>query len=278
MKSLVALLALILVEAAEARTFIQCNKRQTKCLTENSRLSIGDQVGIFNRDGMLVAEGEVTALRGERRTLKIERRHGTIRDNDSLALLEQDKAFGSGSTLSPSNVYREPTALSVGGSLAMGNISIAESSPVFEMSGYGAWRLLGSAQTIMRAVFQRSEGGVAGYREGQVGLETLPIQVTGIGLLGGLSHTSFRMRKISIRTEAGLGTMRVDAKVDGTTDLAEDKGFKTHIENGFQAYGRGTFGGVVNFDEWHLSGDFVFSLVNNAYMQALAFGVSRDLD
>lgn len=278
MKCRVTLLALITAGTAEARSDIQCNKAQTRCFAENLQLSIGDQVGIFNTQGQLVAEAEVTALRGSKRALKIERRHGKISNNHSLALLEQDKAFAMGPSLSRDNVYREPSAWSVGGSLGLGNTSIGQSSPILESSAYAGWHWLGDAQLIMRGVHQVSSGEVAGYRDETNNLETLPIHVSGFGLLGGLNHTMFRLRKISVRSEAGVGTMHVTAKVDNSTALAEQSGFRTQVENGFQAYARGSIGGMANFGAWHLNGDFVFSLVNDAFTQALAFGVTKDLE
>src|SRR4051812_23593628 len=90
---------------ALSRAELQCNKLQTKCVAENNKLTIGDQVGIFNEDGELVATGEVNAMRGERRAVQIDKRHGTIRRNYKLAMMD-DKS--SSANLTPVKIYRDP--------------------------------------------------------------------------------------------------------------------------------------------------------------------------
>src|SRR5690242_19276795 len=74
--------------AAFGKAELQCNRKQTKCVTETTQLTIGDEVGVFNPDGELVATGEVTNMKGERRAVVINKRHGSIHGNYNLALLE----------------------------------------------------------------------------------------------------------------------------------------------------------------------------------------------
>jgi hypothetical protein len=279
MKCLVALFAATVVAGtAEARSALQCNKKQTKCLTENTRLSIGDQVGIFNDDGELVAKGEVTAMRGEKRALKIDRRHGKIHKGYSLALLDSDKAFETNNSLTSYSVYRAPADGTIGASIGLGNVSIGDSSPATEYSAFGGWRLFGeSSQIILRGVFQSTEGEVSRYGEGDESLEIAPVSMSGIGAVGGFAYTFFRQKALSLRGEIAAGAMHVSATVDGDAGLVQGSGYNTHIKNGLQPYGRTSMGVLLNFDTWHLSGDLAMSLVSEAYTKALSAGLSKDL-
>src|SRR4051812_16205965 len=93
--SVAAIMAWSITSSALAREIgrdLMCNKKQTKCLTESTDLTIGDQVGIFNDEGELVATGEVKAMRGDRRAVLINTRHGDINSGYHLALLETGKA------------------------------------------------------------------------------------------------------------------------------------------------------------------------------------------
>lgn len=276
MRYLVAAMIAVSHVTAVAGTKLQCNKQQTRCLTQSTRLSIGDSVGIFNDDGELVAKAEVSAVRGSKRALKIAERHGTIRSDYSLSLLEFDRAFKSKDAVDSYRIYQAPPERSFGASFGFGNTLIGGSSNTTEWSGYSAWSWLGDTQLLARGIYQHSEGLVV--RSTDEGEEEGALSVQGIGALGALSYTMWRNRPKSLRSELGLGVMHVAAKVAGDPGLVENQGFDTAIKNGPQFYVRGSLGGMINLGDWHITADFAQSRFNAAITNLIVAGASKDLD
>lgn len=271
--AVLAILAGVAAVPAYGRDGLECNKKQTRCLTETKDLTVGDQVGIFNDDGELVATGEVKGMRGDRRAVLINKKHGSIRRGYNLALLEGQSSDAS---VGPSyKIYREPAKLAAGGSLGYSSISIGEGSPATEMSMYAQWRKWGGLLLIARGVYTATEGEVSYYTDD--GLERAPISMSGVGLLGGIGYTLRDTKPISFRGELGLGTMWVNASIDGDPSMVDEVGSKARVKNGFGAYGRGSIGAVWNLSDWHLHADLAESLVYEALAYTLAFGVSKDV-
>ncbi len=257
--------------AREAKELL-CNKTQTKCLTESKDLTIGDQVGVFNEDNELVATGEVSAMKGERRAVLIGKRHGSINRGYHMALLETNTASDA-STGTSYKIYREPSKMKVGAGLGYSSWSIGDSSPASEMSVFASWRKWGGMQLVARGVYTAMEGEVTHY--GDIQSETLSISMQGIGVLGGVGYIARETKPLSFRGELGVGGMMVNANIDGDKDLIEDS--NAHVENGFGAYGRWTLGVIYNIGSWHLHADFAQSLVFEAMANTIAVGVSKDV-
>lgn len=275
MRYFVAALVALSSLSATAATKLQCNKQQTRCLTQSTRLSIGDKVGIFNDDGDLVAKAEVSAIRGSKRALKIAERHGVIRSDYALALIEYDKAFKSRDAIDSFRVYKAPPEQTIGASYGFGNTLIGGSSDTNEWSAYSEWAWLGDTQLVARGVYQGIEGVV--NRSTDEGEEEGALSVRAMGALGGVSYSLWRNHPKSLRTEFGVGLMHISAKVAGDPGLVSNQGFDTSIKNGPQFYVRGSLGGMINFDDWHITADFAQSRFNAAISNFIVAGVSKDL-
>lgn len=259
--------------SAFAKPNILCNKKQTKCVTESTGLTIGDKVGIFNEDDELVATGEVNAMRGERRAVLIDKRHGSIRKGYRLTMLE-DKAAGS--DLSAVKVYREPAKISAGFTGGLSSIVSSAGAPASELSVFGQMRKWGGMQLTARGVYMAMEGEATRYAD--QGTETLPMSVSGFGLLGGAGYVLRENKPVAFRGELGLGLMHVKAAIDGNPSLvAEDEGFSSDFQNGFGFYGRLSAGAQLNLDSWHVHADVAQSFIQKSHGYTIAAGVSKDI-
>ncbi len=267
--NLVGMVAFTFASSAAFGKSLQCNSQQTKCLTETKYLTIGDQVGIFNDDGQLVAKGEINAMRGDRRSLVISERTGTIRKGYNLALLKPDQ------TADSYRIYRDPTAMSVGGAAGYSTLSVGEGSPATEFTGFAQWRQWGGMQLIGRFVYTNMNGDVT--RNGPDGTEVLPITMNGLGLLGGVGYIIRESKPLSFRAEVAAGGMQINASVGGDSALADSKDVNSRIKNGLNAYARWSFGAMYNTGAWHWHVDFAESLVQQAFANTLSFGLSTDL-
>lgn len=276
MRNFVAVLGMATVLSAPALARedneLLCNKAQTKCLTESKDLTIGDQVGVFNDDNELVATGEVSAMKGERRAVLINKKHGSINRGYHMALLETNTQSDA-TTGTAYKIYREPSKMKLGAELGYSSWSIGDSSPATEMSVFAQWRKWGGMQLIARGVYTAMEGEVTQY--GDIDTETLPISMRGIGILGGVGYIYRETKPLSFRGELGVGGMMVDATIDGDKALVEDS--NSHIKNGTGVYGRWTLGVIYNVESWHVHADFAQSLVFDAMANTIAVGVSKDI-
>jgi hypothetical protein len=253
---------------------IICNKQQTTCLTTSTQMTIGDEIGIFNRDGEVVATGEVKSMKGERRAVLINERHGRINKGYELALL---KASPSSSEFqSTYKIYKEPSKVNIGASLGLVSIGIGEGSSGAEVSGYASFRKWRGIQVIGRGTYFKMNGSITGYDESD-NISSRPMTLTGFGLLGGAAYAVRENKKIAFRGELGLGTMYVGAKIAEDPSLINDANYNTKIKNGFGLYGRGSLGAIYNMDIWHLHLDVAESLIHKAMATAIVMGASRDL-
>jgi len=262
----------ILATPALARD-LQCNKNQTRCITEGTNLTIGDQVGIFNHDGELVAKGRIMAMRGERRAVAINGRTGTIHKGYKLALLENPTSPGE--PVTAYKVYHEPSMVAVGATAGYSEVSIGEGSPATEFTAFAQWRKWQGIQLVARGVYTAMEGSIT--RSNSEIVEQLPISMSGLGLLGGVGYVMRENQPLSFRGEVGLGGMQISAAAGGERRLVDDGETNAHITNGLSLYGRWTLGAMYNMSDWHLHADLAESLVQRAFANTLAFGVSKDL-
>jgi hypothetical protein len=265
---------LLSVAAPAAAKALQCDKAQTHCVADSTDLSIGDQVGIFNDDGELVASGEVKAMKGERRAVLIEKKHGEIKKHYKLALLDTDtKSDANG--VAAYRVYREPAKMTVGASVGYATVQVGDGSPATEMSAYAQWRKWGGLQLIGRATYIGMQGELTHYTDRVT--ETLPVSMTGIGLLGGVGYTARETKSISFPFEAAVGMMDVNASVGGDRSLINDADTNARIKNGINPYGRWSLGVMYSTESWHMRLDFAESLVSQAFANILVAGVAKDL-
>lgn len=253
---------------------LKCNRSQTECLISSTQLTIGDEVGIFNRDGELVAIGAIKSMKGERRAVAINKRYGQINKGYELSRLERSPS--SPEFKSIYKIYREPAKLTVGASLGLASIGIGESSPATEISGYSSWRSWRDVQVVGRATYLRMQGRISGYNEAD-DFGSAAISLNGFGVLGGAAYTLRQNQPISFRGELGLGLMYVKASIDDDPQLVKKKSYNAKVNNGFGLYSRVAVGAVYNLESWHFSIDFSDSLIHGANAVTIVTGVSKDL-
>jgi len=272
--NLIAATALSLISTVAAAKPLQCNSVQTLCVvSDRSDLTIGDQVGVFNDDGQLVATAAVSRMRGNKRSLAIASRTGQIAKTDRIALLDTSAIDG---TPPPAYaVYREPGKYQVGVSLGYSTITLGTSVPAFEVSPYVQMRTGSGLLLIGRAVYVSASGETS---HGDVSVNKVPMQMHGMGLLSGLGYEWFTSKPLSLRVEAAVGAMRVDATVDGSSQPVDDGSVDIHVKNGTAPYARWSIGGVYHVgDYWHAHLDVTESLVYQAFTESLVLSLSRDL-
>lgn len=269
-----AVMAFGIAGAATAKSELQCNKKQTHCVTDSTRLTIGDDVGVFTEDGKLVATGEVSAMKGERRAVIINKRRGAIHGNYNLALLEMKPSDAN--FKNKYELYQEPAKLALGGEAGLSTWAVGGQSPATEFSVFAQWRKWGGLQIVARGVFTALEGEVSRFSDAQ-GMDEQSLSMKGTGLLGGVGYVLREGKTLSFRGELGVGGMFVTADVGGDAGKVTESEYQVRMKNGLNAFGRGTFGLMLNFGEWHVHADVAESMISQATGTTLAAGLSKDL-
>ena len=243
--------ALCLLSPAAWAKSLQCNSMQTLCIiSDSSELTIGDRVGVFNADGQLVATAEVSRMRGDRRSLAIASRTGRIERDDRIALLDTSAIDGAAPV--EYQKYREPAKYEIGTNLAYSTITLGDSLPGYEASLYVQMRKWGGWQFTGRFVADA---------------------------VSGKTSLADGSQPLSVRAEAAVGAMKVNARVDGSADLVDDGTADIHVKNGTSPMARWSIGGVYQMgDHWHAHVDLAESIVYQAFSNMISIGLSRDLN
>jgi hypothetical protein len=272
MKLILPLLLGTLVPTISHGESIQCNKKQTACVTENKDWTIGDKVGVFNSEGELIAVGKVKKMRQARRHIGITKRHGKIKSIHNFALLSNSASDVR--YRDDYSIYREPAKISAGASAGLTSLAIGNGTPGVEMSIFGQMRKFQGLQLVGRGTYIGASGEVSRTRKE---IETEKLSVDGFGALGGVAYNLRENKKLGFRGELGLGFMYMAADVGGDSALVEDTGYSTHLNDGFGKYLRGSGSVLLNMKDWHVNMEFAYSAIHDARSTAFIGGIIKDI-
>lgn len=268
-----AVLAYVMVSNDALAGAIQCNKAQTKCVIEKRDVTIGDQVGVINSQGELVATGEVKGIRGEKRAVLITKRHGAISNDYKVALLSTGPM---GENPQSFKVYKEPAKYFVGASMDYGILSVAGGASGFGITPYGTMRYNNGLEFVGRGIYS-SYSTKMDIADRTSTLEA-PFEMRQLGLLGGVGYRMLESNPLSFRGELSLGISNIAATIDGDATLVDKEyNSRVKVKNGWSPMGRWSFGAYYRLNKYLLSIDAFQSLTYEALASGLSFGASMDI-
>ena len=269
-----AVLSVVLGSSQAFAGAILCNKAQTKCVIEKRDVTIGDQVGVVNSHGELVATGEIKGIRGEKRAVVITKRHGAISQDYKVALLSSGPL---GESPQSFKIYKEPSKYVVGASLDYGIVSVAGGASGLGISPFGSMRLLEGLEVVGRGVFSSYSTTMA--LSDRISAIEAPFVMRQMGLLGGVGYRMLESNPLSFRGELSLGLTNINATIDGDTTLVdEDQNDRVKVKNGWAPTGRWSFGAYYRINKYLISVDAVQSLTYRALASGLSFGASMEIN
>lgn len=254
---------------------VQCNKKQTRCYTDDRDLSIGDEVGVFTTDDELIAVGTVKAMRGSKRLVSISESTGTIRKGHRLALLERSAAD---SDVSQSfKIYRDKSPYFGGASFGLATAGVGQGVPAMDFSGFGGMRRFGDIDLIGRVNYLTYKGEISRATTEATGTETQSFSVHSLGLAGGVGYTWMHNRPLSVRGEVAVGFAHVTADVGGDAGEVEGAGYPMKVSNGFGKLIRGGVSGLYNMNDWKIELGLSNAWIHDVMATGASFGVIRDI-
>jgi len=258
---------LFATSAALAET-LQCDQKQTFCLTSNRRLVVGDAVGIFNADKELVATGEVVSMRAAKRKIEINKRLGAIRKGDKVRRLETDV---SADPTQAFPVYKEPARIVGGAAAGLTRINLAENTSAYSAGGFGQYRWRKNIQLVARAHFFTASGIAVDTSNGD---EEEAFSAQGLTLLPGLAYEIFAKRTWSLRGEAGIGASFVSLNTSGNASPKSLEKVNSGVGLGARL---GTSVLYNRLGDWHPEMAFEFMKIHDSRATTVAFGIMREI-
>ena len=245
---------------------LKCNKRQTTCEVRTKDLTIGDRVGVFNPEGVLVAVGEVKKIRSQKRTIKIKKRHGDIDRKDRIALLDTKGSLNSAPT--KYKTFNEKNR-SIGASAGYTYVGIAQGISAF---GVSIWRPKGGLEYVVRGSFISGEGETAINENNDTSEATYGVSLTGFGGMGGVGYTMLKDKPMSFRVEGVAGMLYTQYDAPAAEDEAETAALND-IESGIGFVSKGTISALWNLEKIGLSFDLATGMYHEAPIGSFAAGL-----
>ena len=243
---------------------VRCNNEQTICEVDSKRLVKGDHVGVFDSDGFLSAIGEVTAIKGQWREVKMMRKYQLIGRDDRLERVEDLEAK------EPSRYFKiRQGAASQSFGLQGGVMSVNAGGGImaFEAEGFMQWLWRNNAFFVARGLFCRGSGSAT---INQDYLQEYTLSFQAMGLTGGMAYNLVSAEMVALRGEFSLGLVNNSVSTNGTVDVK-------NLANGRIFPGTGmlmnmNLSTIVHFSSWNMIVAAEFIHLQNSNDYALSVG------
>jgi hypothetical protein len=270
------LLSTILFNGAAIASEIECNREQTKCVTYNAQLTIGDRVGVFNNEDQVVAVGKVKTMDGDRRTVKIVKNYGTIYRKHQIALLNSN-VQGIADLEASYEVYSPNALYNFGATTGIASMDVGDSLSGMEVSGYVQKRSYEALCLVLRTTFLGTTGKIARNLD-YLDAGKRDMSFFGVGVLPGVAASIFEQGTVSFRGELGGGLIYSRTSLGGDTSLVEGQGFDTKVSNGIGPMLRAALSMQFKMDSYRAEIMLGQSLVYQARTSTIGIGISKDLN
>ncbi|MFW7377955.1 MAG: hypothetical protein ACOH5I_04015 [Oligoflexus sp.] len=207
--------AMLLTEQLFASLSLRCNQQQTLCEVRSTRLTIGDRVGVFSSENMLVAVGVVKELKGIQRMIEIQRRWGNIFRSHQARRIEDAAAEN------PDRFFRVQKPISKemwGASLGLYSMGVGDVVVAYNFEGQYYRLLKDSIFLVGRLNYLTGSGNAS---DNLKSIPVQPVDISAIGLTGGIMKVFLPYNFIAFAAGGDIGFASVNAKIGGGYDVAQ---------------------------------------------------------
>jgi len=262
--NLLVLMTFIGFRAAYAEG-LQCDQDQDFCVSENKRLTIGDEVAVVDEDGDVVAVGIVTGMNDRKRRINLLQKYGTILQGHKVVFMSE----GREEFMSTHRIYTERKRMKVGASLGLMPMNIASEAVAYTGDAFAQLLWRDGMLLVGRGQFLTASGITSSNTNEFIDEE---YSVFSLNFIGGIAYEFLRKGPVMFRPEAGLGLAYVDASSTGSGDAYPDALRK--IGNGVNLVFKVSIDAVyVPMKVWQPFATVSFTQINEARGTLLAVGV-----
>ncbi|SME88101.1 hypothetical protein [Pseudobacteriovorax antillogorgiicola] len=199
---------------------LRCNRKQSVCEIQNRRITIGDKIGVFARDGFLVAIGEVMKIRGTLRIIEIKTAYGRILKSHRAEIIRDREAK------QPEKFFKVMKGLKEsfwGGHLGIYSMGIGDGITATSFEGQYQWKWKKFTYFIIKSSFITGSGEASAKL---LDVTNTTVDISVFTVAGGLSEIFRPYEPLSVRASgvAGFGQSSVSLGVDGSvSDILNDR-------------------------------------------------------
>lgn len=269
------LLSLIWTSPLLAYNF-KCDKEIINCLVDDKSLTVGDYAGFFDREGRIVAVGQIVAIKDGHRELEISETFNRITSNLRVRLITKEKYERLQESF---QVPRRILPKALGLAVAAAKLRVLSGFNGQEYNLFFAGRVTEGFSIVLRSVYAMVSGtsterGWDGARYYSY-LQDTTIQ--GVGLTSGIAYEALPHSIVSFRGEFGLGMMLVNATVGEDSSLQDVK-LDDKIQDGANILVRASGSALLNVThDWHLELMLTENYIFHSHLTSLGLGVIKDL-
>lgn len=220
---------------------LRCDSKQTRCEIKTKRLTVGDHVGVFDKNGLLVATGKIFKIQNSIRIIKVQRKYSKILSSHEALPIKDVEARKPTSYF---KLLKQSDDKGYGFQAGLVEMGVGDGISAFEVGGYLNQRWDQNLYFVQRVLYMSGAGEASSTGEKLIS-ET--VSYSSWGLLGGIAMFLLPSSNLSLRLEASIGMINVSLTSDATEpkDLVDGKVFPG---TGFVA----RFGGSLLFriGEW----------------------------
>lgn len=229
---------MIHVGSAYGAVDLKCDKKQAICEVSNRRLTVGDWVGFFSKDGYLSALGKIVKIKGRIREIRIKKSFAHISKHHRVEIVKDKHAR------KPRKYFRvrdRVTKSFWGVNLSLVSMGVGSGFPAFSVSGNYFWKFRKGTYFLARSWFLNGSGETASSIAGN---PPISVSLSSLGVIGGISEIMRVGEKIALFPYIAGGFSFTSVEVGSTEDASEalnnrvKDGILLALEGGLSAYYR----------------------------------------
>lgn len=192
---------------------VKCNETQTECEVDTKRIVVGDRVGIFSEDGLIVAIGTVKKLKGRARVVHLDKKYAEVKANHELMLIKDEEAQNPGQFF---KFYRKTAEKTFGTSFGLTAMGVGESFTSYDLQFFMQYKMRENFYLVPRGYYMTGKGRAA---SNDVFIETRNLSISSMGLIFGGAGELFSQSPLYMRIEGGIGLAKVNASLSDGSDV-----------------------------------------------------------
>ncbi len=258
-----------------AASNLECSIEEKICTIDDKNLIDGDQVQILTPENQIAAEGEVTKMEGNKRTISITTFYSTtilktytIKPID-IESIQEEKAKDS---YMASRVFSVPPGKMFDLGLGVDRINVGSGMRAFFISTGYYQKILHGLYWLVRGDFFSGKTSISTITDKEFQLISSDMNSSGISISPGLGYLIYPSEKVSLLFDGGAGGFYIsnslsnkEKKLDVYTSKYKD-GFSFHL------YAR--IGLLIRFKMWTLETFASEHIIHKTIATSLGAGAS----
>ena len=244
---------------------IRCNQQQTICEVEDRRITVGDKIGVFSKNGYLIAVGRVSKIRDSIRVVKITKKFNVILKKHRAEVIKDKEAK------KPKKYFKiaiGPSEMEWGASLGMMSMGVGDGFVATYLEGQFQWKWVGQTYFILKGNFLSGSGEASANL---LGIPNTSVSLTSYGITGGISEVFLPNEPVSIRAYIGGGFGQSSVSIGADSDINEV--LNNRVVNGTSLIINSEVSAIYNWGKYKPMVSFTYLSLHKSTNAGLSVGL-----